>query len=186
MLGKPLTISQTESANEVPCKKRRALVHVRLIAWFHQNLMASIAHGMAEYFRPWKLTTLSGGVVLLLLGSYYTPAPDWDIPVSLIMAFVTYLTAPWSMRVLLERKWRYWPYMLLATWFSVDGCYALYWYWKEPSTLALMREANFAASLSLYGLCGIIWLYRGTLRELLAEVWRVLPNIKRHNTSNDA
>lgn len=123
-----------------------------------------------EYLRPWKLATLAVGVLLLILGSFYTPAPDWDIPISLIMAFFTYLTAPWSMRVLLERQWRYWPAMLFATWFSVDGCYALYWYFREPAVLALMRDVNFPASLSLYGMCGVLWLYRGSLQDLHAEL----------------
>lgn len=60
--------------------------------------------------------------------------------------------------------------MLFATWFSVDGCYALYWYFREPSVLALMRDVNFPASLSLYGMCGVIWLYRGSLQDLHAEL----------------
>ncbi len=128
----------------------------------------------AEYFRPWKLVTLAIGVALLIAGSRYTPAPDWDIPVSLIMATFTYLSAPWSMRVILERRWRLWPLMLLATWFSVDGCYAIYWRWVDPGALALMRDANWPASLALYGICGIIWLYRGSLRELRTEVLRLL------------
>lgn len=99
-----------------------------------------------------------------------TPAPDWDIPISFIMAICTYLTAPWSLRVLLERRWRYWPAMLFATWFSVDGCYALYWYFKDPDVLSLMRDVNFPASLGLYGICGILWLHRGSLREFFSEL----------------
>jgi hypothetical protein len=127
-------------------------------------------YDLREYLRPWKLFTLFLGVSLLILGSFYTPAPDWDIPISIIMAFFTYLTAPWSMRVVLERQWRYWPAMFFAVWFSVDGCYALYWYLKAPSVLAAMREANLPASLSLYGICGVLWLYRGSLREFVSEV----------------
>ena len=37
----------------------------------------------------------------------------------------------------------------------------------------MMRDANFFASLSLYGMCGLIWLYRGSLRHVrrhLAEL----------------
>ncbi len=134
-------------------------------------------YGLPEYLRPWKLVTLAIGIVLLILGSFYTPAPDWDIPISLIMAFFAYLTAPWSMRVILERQWVYWPAMLFAVWFSVDGCYALYWHVKNPAALAYMRAANFPASLSLYGMCGVVWLYRGSLRELFSELRGVL---KRH------
>ncbi|NTV88667.1 MAG: hypothetical protein HGA21_18250, partial [Burkholderiaceae bacterium] len=120
--------------------------------------------------RPWKLATLAAGITLLILGSFYYKAPDWDIPISFIMAILAYLTAPWSLRVILERKWRLWPAMLFATWFTVDGCYAIYWSIRNPAALELMREANFAASLSLYGMCGVVWLYQGSLRQLFSEI----------------
>lgn len=136
--------------------------------------MTNAIYAPLEYRRPWKLVTLSVGVALLVLGSFYTPAPDWDIPISLIMAAFTYLTAPWSMRVLLERRWRLWPLMLFFTWFSVDGCYAIYWYFANPAALALMRDANWPASLSLYGICGVIWLYRGSLADLRSDLVRLL------------
>ena len=119
-----------------------------------------------EYVRPWKLATLGVGIGLLIAGSIHTPAPDWDIPISLIMAAFAYLTAPWSLRTLLDRRWRHWPAMLFITWLSVDGCYAAYWHVKDPAALALMRSANFKASLGLYACCGVVWLHRGTLRDL--------------------
>ncbi len=125
---------------------------------------------LTEYCRPWKLATLAAGIALLILGSFYYEAPDWDIPISFIMAIFSYLTAPWSLRVILERKWRLWPAMLFATWFTVDGCYAIYWYFKNPVALEMMRDVNFPASLSLYGMCGIVWLYRGSLKQLLSEI----------------
>lgn len=124
---------------------------------------------LVEYIRPWKLFALAIGIALLIAGADYYEAPDWDIPVSLIMAALAYLTAPWSLRIILERRWRLWPAMLFATWFTVDGSYALYWTFRDPVALEMMRTANFPASLSLYGMCGIIWLYRGNLRELLAD-----------------
>ncbi|HVP09323.1 MAG TPA: hypothetical protein VMT02_07375 [Burkholderiales bacterium] len=109
------------------------------------------------------------GVALLIAGSFYYEAPDWDIPISLIMAGLAYLTAPWSLRVIVERRWRLWPGMLFATWITVDGSYWLYWRFKNPAALEMMREANFLASLCLYGMCGVVWLYRGSLREMLSE-----------------
>lgn len=69
--------------------------------------------------------------------------------------------------------------MLLFTWFSVDGCYALYWHFTDPATLAMMREANFPASLSLYGLCGVIWLYQGSLSELWGNIKHELARFKK-------
>ncbi len=124
---------------------------------------------LAEYTRPWKLVTLALGITLLIIGSFYYEAPDWDIPISLIMALLAYLTAPWSIRVILERKWKLWPAMLFATWFTVDGSYWLYWHFTNPAAL-VMRDANFFASLPLYGICGCVWLYRGSLRQLCREI----------------
>ncbi len=120
---------------------------------------------MREFLRPWKLATLALGIGLLIAGSWYFPAPDWDIPISFIMAFFAYLNAPWSLRVIVERRWRHWPLMLLATWFTVDGCYALYWSWRNPEALELMRSANFLASLVLYWMCGLVWYFQGSLLE---------------------
>lgn len=122
-----------------------------------------------EYTRPWKLATLAIGIALLVAGAYYYEAIDWDVPLSFIMAGLAYLFAPWSLRAVVERRWAQWPGMLLATWFTVDGSYWLYWNLKNPTALELMREANFFASLSLYGMCGVLWFYRGSLSSLLTE-----------------
>ncbi|MGV8991267.1 MAG: hypothetical protein ACOH1Q_07670 [Thiobacillus sp.] len=125
---------------------------------------------MTEYLRPWRLFTLAIGITLLIVGSFYYKAPDWDIPISFIMAILAYLTAPWSLRVILERKWQQFPAMLFVTWFTVDGSYAIYWYFENPVALEMMRAANFPASLSLYGMCGIIWLYQGSIKQLISEL----------------
>ena len=125
---------------------------------------------LTEYKRPWKLFTLFIGLSLLIIGSFYYQAPDWDIPISFIMALLAYLTASWSMHVITERQWKYFPLMLLFTWFSIDGCYWIYWHFQDPVALELMREVNFLASLSLYGMCGLVWYYQGSLKELFAEV----------------
>ena len=138
-----------------------------------QNL-GTLGINPAELARPWKLLTLALGIALLILGSFYYQAPDWDIYITLIMAILAYLTAPWSLRVMLERRWRLWPVMLFATCFTVDGSYWLYWHFKNSVALEMMRDANFFASLSLYGICGVIWLYRGSLRGLLSNTRRVL------------
>lgn len=114
--------------------------------------------------------TLGIGIALLIVGSFVERAPDWDIPISLIMAVIAYLTAPWCMRVMVERRWKYWPLMLFFTWFGVDGCYWLYWSWKNPVALEMMREANAPASLSLYWMCGLVWYFQGTVTELWSSL----------------
>ena len=132
-------------------------------------MSATPVYPVGEYARPWKLFTLAIGIALLIAGAFWYEAPDWDIPISFIMAILTYLTAPWSLRALVERRWRRFPLMLFFTWFTVDGCYWLYWRIKDPVALELMRDANFFASLALYGICGVLWLYRGSLRELARD-----------------
>lgn len=132
--------------------------------------MSSLSKYFAEYRRPWKLATLAIGLGLLIVGSFVYIAPDWDIPISIIMAGFTYLTAGWSMHVMVERRWRDWPLMLFLTWWCVDGCYALYWWLVDPEALALMRDVNWPASLSLYWTCGLVWFWNGTLRELLSTI----------------
>ncbi len=110
-----------------------------------------------RYTSKWNLVTLGIGICLLISGSFYYQAPDWDIPISLIMAGFSYLSAAWSLQVIVFRVWRLWPLMLVATWWAVDGCYALYWSFQNPVALELMREANWPASLSLYLACGLVW-----------------------------
>ena len=126
---------------------------------------------MSELLRPWKLATLAIGIALLIAGRFYYQAPDWDIPISLIMAGFSYLTASWSMHVMVERRWRQWPLMLFFTWWTVDGCYALYWVFVDPVALEMMRSANAPASLSLYWMCGLVWYHRGTLVELKQVIY---------------
>ena len=130
-------------------------------------LSALVKQSMSEYTRPWKVATLGAGMVLLLVGSFYYQIPDWDIPISVIMAFLTYLAAPWSLRVLIDRRWKLVPVALLAAWFSVDGCYYVYWRFRNPDVLETMRSANFTASLCLYFMCGLIWLHPGRLCDLV-------------------
>ncbi len=134
-----------------------------------------------EYQRPWKLFALLVGLSLLVLGSFYYPAPDWDITICFIMAFFSYLTAAWSLRVIVERRWKYFPPMLFFTWFSVDGCYWLYWSYKDPEALAMMRDVNFLASLVLYFLCGFVWYYQGSLKQFLQDAKAFPSGIKSDN-----
>ncbi len=132
--------------------------------------MAGLSEVWRECCRPWKILTFSMGLLLLIAGSYAYHAPDWDIPVSIIMATFTYLTAGWSMRVIVERRWRHWPLMLFFAWWCVDGCYALYWSFVDPEALAFMREANAPASLCLYLICGLVWYWRGTARDAVSAI----------------
>ncbi len=127
-----------------------------------------------ELLRPWKIFTFCTGLFLLIWGSFHYVAPDWDVPISLIMAFFAYLSAGWSMHVMIERRWRDFPMMIFATWWTVDGCYSLYWYFRNPAVLDLMREANAPASLCLYWMCGLVWFWNGSLKEFFVRLGRLV------------
>lgn len=109
--------------------------------------------------RSYYLSTFAIGLGLLIWGRYYFNAPDWDIPISIIMATLAYLTAPYSMRAILNKRWRDFPLMFVFTWLTVDGSYWLYWSLTDQAAL-FMRPANFWASLSLYWMCGLVWYNR--------------------------
>ncbi|MEO8000375.1 MAG: hypothetical protein ABI644_00760 [Arenimonas sp.] len=141
------------------------------------SLKDEFGNQLVEYQRPWKLFSLFSGLVLLVSGSFYYKAPDWDIPICFIMAFFAYLTASWSLRVLVERRWKYFPLMLFFSWFTVDGCYWLYWSYRNPEALAQMRDVNFLASLVLYISCGFAWYYRGSLRQFFLAAGTALSRI---------
>ena len=129
---------------------------------------------MREYLRPWKLLSFASGVGaadrgrLLLRGSGLGRSDHPDHGVSRLP------DGSLVGAVMLERRWKLWPAMVFATWFTVDGCYWLYWRAVDPVALELMRDANWPASLSLYGMCGVIWLYQGSLAELAANLKQVV------------
>lgn len=125
-----------KSKKPTPQFSPKAGRHDRNINWPH------------EFLRPWKLTTLALGIILLLIGSVVTPAPDWDVGVSFIMAVLTYLTAPWFIHVFRRLNWKMIPLALF------------------------MRPANAFASTFLYLLMGMVWMYPGSLRDLLNETRR--------------
>lgn len=105
----------------------------------------------------WRYTTLAIGIALLLIGGEYYKAPDWDVGISLIMAFFAFTTAPWATTVIVTRQWSKYPQALLLTWWGVDGCYWVYWSIMNPVALELMRDVNWPASLVLYLTCGLLW-----------------------------
>ena len=122
---------------------------------------------MREFLRPWKLATFLTGLALLLAGAFYFDYSDWDAGISVIMALLTYLTAPWATRALLERRYRARPLAVFYWYFSVDGCY---WLYHTARGNMMVRDGNFWASTPLYFLMGCVWLYRGSLREFRGDI----------------
>lgn len=42
-----------------------------------------------------------------------------------------------------------------------------------------VRSANFAASLSLYGMCGLVWYYSGSLKDMRDEALKELTQFRK-------
>jgi hypothetical protein len=123
-----------------------------------------------EYLRPWKLFSLLAGIVLLIAGSFYYHASDWDVGISVVMALFTYLTAASGLRTIVKSlaTLRFDRPFVWAIWWwywSVDGCY---WVYNTLLHHQMIRYENFLASTGLYFLCGLIWWPQCSLRELLS------------------
>ena len=54
----------------------------------------------SELLRPWKVTTFAIGMAMLLYGAVTFGFSDWDVGVSILMGGLTYLSAPWSVHVI--------------------------------------------------------------------------------------
>jgi hypothetical protein len=131
---------------------------------------------LTNLLRPWKLFTLAIGMGWLIWGSFYYQASDWDIGICFVMAFFTYLSAPWCLRTFLDayhyRKLS-WSILgaLFAWYWTVDGCY---WIYHTLVGNEMIRYENFFVSTGLYFLCAAIWLHNGTL----AELWHLIRYTK--------
>ena len=122
---------------------------------------------LQEFLRPWKLFSLAIGLTWLIYGALNYNISDWDVGISLIMALLSYVTAPWACRVLLgmaEGRSNRLSILgaLFFYWFTVDGVSVIYHALMGNETY---RWENFLASSCLYALCGMIWLYNGTLAD---------------------
>lgn len=113
----------------------------------------------------------------LLYGAINYGIADWDIGVTLLMGFLTYLCAPWSFRVILlalRNRPPYWSLWVVGSlfiaWLVVDGVYVLY---HTSVGNKMFREDNFHASFPLYFLAGACWIYRGTVREFLVNIYAI-------------
>lgn len=112
----------------------------------------------------------------LLYGALVYDISDWDIGISLIMGGLTYVCAPWSLYIIFNAtryRPRRWPLQLVAAFlpaiFAVDWSYLLY---HSVMGNRMLRWENFKVSSALYFICGSIWYYRGSIRDLMAEITR--------------
>ena len=131
-----------------------------------------------ELLRPWKLGTFAVAMALLLAGAVVYRVSDWDVGITILMGSLTYLCAPWSVRVLVvctrgePRRSAWWMLVsLLVAWVVVDGVYVAY---HTCVGNRMLRGWNLGLSSALYFMAGIFWLYRGSLSELVDDVRRAL------------
>jgi uncharacterized protein len=125
-----------------------------------------------EWLRPWKLATLAIGVGLMIAGVDFYRISDWDVGISILMPLLTYLCAPWCVRVFFGGRFRLYPAALFWTWFTVDG---IYWWYHRFVGNDMLRVENLHTSTPLFLFMGCVWLYRGSLRELQQAIVRRQP-----------
>jgi hypothetical protein len=111
--------------------------------------------------KPWKVTTFVLAAAGLAIMAPYTGDPTWDYYDALLMAVLTFITAPWSVgtvyRFLKRMESAKALFVALCAWFlSASWCYDLYLVVRDgtyPSTWF----ANLVASSILYILAGMLW-----------------------------
>lgn len=116
---------------------------------------------------PWRLCCLAAGLALLCVGSHVTPSVDWDYPISFIMGICAYVCAPWTVRALVYRRWKWLPVAFLLMWVSIDGVYSLYWWCRGFDALQIFRGANAIYCLPLYFALGVVMNFE--MRRSLAQ-----------------
>lgn len=118
-----------------------------------------------ELRRPWKLITFAVGTALMLIGAVLYEISDWDFGISLLMPALTYLTAPWAVRVLMQRHWRWLPLAAFWAWFTIDG---VYWFYHTLVGNEMLRLENALTSTPMYFGMGFFWYPRMRWGDLLA------------------
>ena len=106
---------------------------------------------------PWRLASWGVGLLLLIMGSFYLPSADWDIPICFVMGIPAYVLAPWSFRQVYYLRLKWMPLAIAAFWLSVDGTYWLYWGIKDPELAEVFRWANFIYCTPFFWLSGFVW-----------------------------
>lgn len=78
------------------------------------------------------------------------------------------------MLICVRERPRQWPLWFTAAlgvaWAVVDGSYVAY---NKTMQHPMLRVENARASAALYFLAGVVWLYRGSLRQLAQNVRHV-------------
>jgi len=123
-----------------------------------------------ELRRPWKLVTFAIGMIWLLYGAESYGISDWDVGISIIMGGLTYIFAPWSVLTiysLVRVSPSEWPLRIIAA--LIPAMFAVDWsYWLYHSAVGnnMLRWENFKVSMALYFICGLLWCFQGSLKDM--------------------
>lgn len=113
-------------------------------------------------WKPWKIVTFFVAMIGLSAISLIANDPTWDIPESIIMVTLTFLTAPWVVGVIYRAVFWYERkgiviYIAIVLWlFSASWSYDLYvwmWQWVYP----VSWFGNLMISPILYLCGGMFW-----------------------------
>lgn len=75
----------------------------------------------------WKNISFVIGLAWLIYGAIFFEYPDWDVPLSFLMALSTYLTADRFILAVKARNYLRTALLSVGVWWAVDGSYWLYW-----------------------------------------------------------
>lgn len=129
---------------------------------------------VTELHRPWKLVTFVLGMAFLIYAALNFHMSDWDIGVSILMGGLAYFCAPWSAYIVyhaVRLRPSYWLFHIAAAvivmFFVID---IVYWAYHSIMGNHMYRWENFFISMGMYIAVGVLWMYRGTFRELIRDI----------------
>ena len=146
----------------------------------------SLRQYLNELARPWKLVTLTIAVGYYVWGAYYYRCPTWDVPVSLLMATLTYLFAPGTIKSalhLIQERPRHWIGGLfvcgLIIYFCASGSYELYNWWHLGIHPPPTYWVNLYYSTLMFIAAGLLWKFEGSFKEMFLAVRRDLEKLSK-------
>lgn len=144
---------------------------------FYKDIALNKSFVITEYFRFWKLMGLCLTICFLIIGSIIFKLPDWDIPISIIMALLTYILSPISLWLLLNLKNQTLLTKIIKTiisscfcWLTVDFIYCSY---NNYFYHHYYRESNFIVSFVLYWISSLFLGYSGDFKSLCKDIQKI-------------
>lgn len=133
-----------------------------LVLWRNKSQLLKDYRNYFKFLLEIKrfLSFLLATLILILCGLFAND-PTWDIPISTIMAVLTYFTAPWTIGVIYKsikrEKKLYELYSAICFWlFSASWSYDL-WDYLKTGSYPTSWTSNLALSSVLYFSAGFFW-----------------------------